>query len=86
MVGRSEPFGDEEVAHDNLGDVRLETYLLQYLETWACIDEKLLKKIAEHYGKKISELDDDDVANYLIDVMKIEEADIDEDHVFTRAW
>ena len=87
-IGRSEPYGGEIIASDTLEreGVELTTYAYMFAETTACITKELAEKIAKYYKKNVRDLTDDDVANYLIEVMHIDDEVDGYDHVFGMEW
>ena len=87
-IGRSEPYDGEIIARDTLEreGIELTTYAYTFAETEACITKELAEKIAKHYKKKVSKLTDDDVTNYLLEVMHIDDEVDGYDHVFGMEW
>lgn len=85
-VGRTEPFEGITLDREEVEGVQLETISLTYNETIACIDGKLRNKIAKYFKKRPDELEDEDVAEYLVDVMHIDEKVKGYHHYFTKDW
>ena len=86
VVGRSAPSDGVEIAYDKIDGIELSTISRTYTETEACIPERILKRIAKHFKKKISDLTDEDVAEYLVEVMHIDEKVDGYDHIFEDKW
>jgi len=74
------------VARDNVDGIEITTFTFQNTQTEVCIPEELVKKIAKHFNKKPEDVEDEEVAEYLVKVMKIEEKDIDPVHDFSYGY
>jgi len=72
VLGRSDPDDAVLVAKDNIDGIIITTYSFTFTETYAEIPDDLLKKIADYYGVSVGDLTDDDIVNYLYDVLKID--------------
>jgi len=87
LIGRSEPLDGICVDIDTVDyGIEIRTYNLSFNETYAYIPPKALKKIAEYYGKKPEELTDEEIVEYLVEVLKIDEKVDGCIHVFDIEW
>ena len=86
LVGRTSPDDGVVIASEEVDGVEITTYSYTYTDTEACIPDELLEKIAKHFKKNVKDVNDDDVTDYLVDVMKIEDKVKEYDHAFYRDW
>ena len=85
-VGRTSPSDGLVIADERVGDYRVTTYSFVYSETVVCMPRERAAEIARRLGKKIDELDDEDVARYLVEVERMEEKVSQYGHSFARDW
>jgi len=87
LVGRSSPVDSVTLQSERPEEwLEVTTTSVSYVETEVCIDMEKLKEIAKDVGKPADELDDDDVADWLIEKYDIEgkvEGDL---HYFSKDW
>ena len=87
LVGRSSPVDSIILQSEKVEEwMEVETTSLSYIETEVCIDMKKLEEIAREIGKPANELDDDDIAEWLLDKYDIEGKVKGDLHYFFRDW
>ena len=87
LVGRSSPSDGVCIKDETLDNgLRVHTWSYTYTETYVDVPEDILRKIAKHYNKKVEELSEDEIAEYLLEVEKIEDKVEGVEHYFSRDW
>jgi len=85
-VGRTEPTDGLVLADERVGEYHVTTYSFAYSETVVCMPRERAEEIARRLGKTLGDLDDEDVARYLVDKERIEDRVSSYEHTFYRSW
>ena len=87
LIGRESPSDGTCLRDETLPNgIRVHTWNYTFNETYVDVPEKVLEEIAKHYNKNRKELTDEEIEEYLLEVLKIDEKVEGSEHYFSRDW